>query len=110
MVATTGKAGGGFGGAGTVGGRRRAPVRAGRDRLPGFGRFAAAPRGLDGTKILSYRWRAWSNMTYPRNPKRRLRFDGYALDLVSRASVVQKLTAAGVELAVALEAVNLSDA
>ncbi len=35
----------------------------------------------------------------------RLRFDSYALDMVSRAQVVHKLTAAGVDLGVALAAV-----
>ena len=39
----------------------------------------------------------------------RLRFDGYAMDLVSRAQVVAKLTAAGVELPAALQAVGLAE-
>ena len=40
----------------------------------------------------------------------RLRFDNYALDMVSRAQVVHKLTASGVALTVALAAVGLADA
>ncbi|MCY4394801.1 MAG: phage portal protein [Rhodospirillaceae bacterium] len=39
----------------------------------------------------------------------RLRFDSYALDMVSRAQVVQKLVMAGVEPAVAMGAVGLMD-
>ena len=39
----------------------------------------------------------------------RLRFDTYAMDMVSRAQVVAKLTAAGVTLPVALAAVGLAD-
>ena len=38
----------------------------------------------------------------------RLKFDSYALDVVSRATVVHKLTAAGVALPVALDAVGLA--
>ena len=38
-----------------------------------------------------------------------LEFDSYALDMVSRAQVVAKLTAAGVDLAVAMGAVGLAD-
>ncbi len=37
----------------------------------------------------------------------RLKFDSYALDMVSRSQVVAKLTAAGMALPVALEAVGL---
>ena len=40
----------------------------------------------------------------------RLKFDTYPLDVVSRAQVVHKLTAAGVALPVALAAVGLDDA
>ena len=40
----------------------------------------------------------------------KLTFDTYALDMVSRAQVVSKLTAAGVALPVALEAVGLGEA
>ncbi len=36
-----------------------------------------------------------------------LKFDSYALDMVSRATVVAKLAQAGVPMATALEAVNL---
>lgn len=36
-------------------------------------------------------------------------FDAYALDMVSRAQVVHKLTAAGVDIGVAMAAVNLAD-
>ncbi|MXW56066.1 MAG: phage portal protein [Gemmatimonadales bacterium] len=39
----------------------------------------------------------------------RLKFDSYALDMVSRAQVVDKLTRAGVALPVALAAVGLAD-
>ena len=39
----------------------------------------------------------------------KLTFDTYALDMVSRAQVVAKLTAAGVGLPVALEAVGLGE-
>ena len=39
----------------------------------------------------------------------KLRFDSYAMDLVSRSQVVAKLTAAGVALPVALAAVGLDD-
>ncbi len=39
----------------------------------------------------------------------RLRFDGYALDMVSRAQVVQKLAQAGVALEVAMSAVGMTD-
>ena len=39
----------------------------------------------------------------------RLRFDGYALDMVSRAQVVSKLTSAGVDIGVAMQAVGLDD-
>ena len=39
----------------------------------------------------------------------RLRFDSYALDMVSRATVVAKLTGAGVAPGVALAAVGLAD-
>ena len=39
----------------------------------------------------------------------KLRFDNYALDMVSRSQVVAKLTAAGVALPVALEAVGLGE-
>ena len=39
----------------------------------------------------------------------RLKHDSYPLDMVSRAQVVHKLTAAGVALPVALEAVGLVD-
>ena len=38
-----------------------------------------------------------------------LEFDSYAVDMVSRAQVVAKLTAAGVDLGVALAAVGLAD-
>lgn len=38
-----------------------------------------------------------------------LRFDSYALDMVSRAGVVQKLTAAGVDIGVAMAAVGIGD-
>ena len=40
----------------------------------------------------------------------KLRFDGYALDLVSRATVVDKLVRAGIATATALSAVGLDDA
>ena len=39
----------------------------------------------------------------------KLKFDSYALDMVSRASVVDKLVRAGVPIATALSAVNLDD-
>ena len=39
----------------------------------------------------------------------RLAFDGYALDMVSRAQVVHKLTSAGVDIGVAMSAVGLLD-
>ena len=39
----------------------------------------------------------------------KLKFDTYALDIVSRSQVVAKLTAAGVALPTALDAVGLSD-
>ena len=38
-----------------------------------------------------------------------LKFDSYALDMVSRATVVAKLAQAGVAIATALEAVGLND-
>ena len=38
-----------------------------------------------------------------------LEFDSYALDMVSRAGVVQKLMVAGVDLGVAMTAVGLTD-
>ena len=38
-----------------------------------------------------------------------LRFDSHALDMVSRAGVVQKLTAAGVDIGVAMAAVGIGD-
>ena len=38
-----------------------------------------------------------------------LKFDSYALDMVSRATVVAKLAQAGVPMATALEAVGLND-
>ena len=37
----------------------------------------------------------------------KLKFDNYAVDMVSRAQVVEKLVAAGVPLATALSAVGL---
>ena len=40
----------------------------------------------------------------------RLRFDSYPLDMVSRAQVVEKLTRAGIDPAVAMTAVSLDDA
>ena len=39
----------------------------------------------------------------------KVRFDSYALDMVSRATVVAKLTQAGVAPGVALAAVGLAD-
>ena len=39
----------------------------------------------------------------------KLRFDSYALDMVSRATVVAKLTQAGVDLGAALAAVGMAD-
>ena len=39
----------------------------------------------------------------------KLRFDSYALDMVSRAAVVAKLTAAGVDIGVATSAVGLGE-
>ena len=38
-----------------------------------------------------------------------LEFDSYALDMVSRAGVVQKLMVAGIDLGVAMTAVGLTD-
>ena len=40
----------------------------------------------------------------------KLRFDSYAMDMVSRATVVAKLTQAGVPIATALDAIGLADA
>ena len=39
----------------------------------------------------------------------KLKFDAYALDMVSRSQVVAKLTAAGVALPVALDGVGLGE-
>ena len=40
----------------------------------------------------------------------KLRFDSYAMDMVSRATVVAKLTQAGVPMATALDAIGLAEA
>ena len=48
-------------------------------------------------------------LTIKMNSPVKLKFDTYALDMVSRAQVVSKLTGAGVDIGVALAAVGLDE-
>ena len=56
---------------------------------------------IDGARLVEY------ELTVKLETPVTLKFDSYALDMVSRATVVAKLAQAGVPMATALEAVNL---
>ena len=54
-------------------------------------------------------WRIEADLPAKLDTGQSLEFDSYALDIVSRAGVVQKLTVAGVGLGVAMTGVSLTD-
>ena len=68
------------------------------------GRAALAP----GT-VLPLAWLLKHELTAKLESPVRLRFDSYPLDVVSRATVITKLTQASVPLVTALDAVALAD-